>query len=196
MLNSLQIQQYQKTVFTQILSSQFVYSCINEKCELKKQTLIIENKKMKKLYYLYLFLLTKKKPYVKKQYLVAKNFNKKNSLTKPKTKSVTWKVEIKNSKFYQIFSQMLFQIIPFQTNSEKKILKLKQSNLDLVLQYAPLTTTTFGLKAKNNYLSDIPLTWRLKWTKNTSTFQKIFILKHFRILNESFEFRRLENATL
>jgi hypothetical protein len=57
---------------------------------------------------------------------------------------------------------MLFEIIPFQTNSEKKILKLNQNNLDLVIQYAPLTTRTLSLKPKNSYFSDIRLLWRLK----------------------------------
>lgn len=194
MLNSLQLKQYQNTTLTNILSSQFVYSSINEKCEIKKQELIIENKKNKKIYYLYLFLTTNKRPYVKQQYIVSKNMKK--TAAKPKIKSITWKVEVKKLFFFRTFSQMLFQMIAFQTNSEKKILNLNGKNLNLIIQYAPLTTRTAGLKSKNSYLSDIRLFWKLKWTKKTSIFQKIFLLKHLQVLNEDISFRGLEDATV
>ena len=188
-----QIKQYQKLILSHILSSQFVYSKLNEKCELKEQQLIIQNKKTKKIHYLYLFLTTKKKPYAKKYYISTKNVNKKNRLVKPKAKAVTWKVQIKKNKFPEMLCQMLFQIIPFQNNSEKKILKLQEKYLDLIIHYAPLTTRTIGLKSKNSYISDIPLIWRLKWT-HSSLFQKIFILKHFKILSDNFYFQRLEHV--
>ena len=193
MLNSLQLKQYQNTILTNILSSQFVYSHLNQKCEVKKQELIIENKKNKKLYYLYLFLTAKKRPYVKHQYIISKNMKK--NITKPKPKSIIWKVEIKKKKFVQNFMQMLFQIIAFQTNAEKKILGLNGKNLNLILQYTPLTTSTAGLKPKNSYLSAIRLIWKLEWTKKTSVFQKIFLLKHLQVLNENISFRSLEHAT-
>ena len=117
------MKQYQNMVWSNILSSQFVYSALNQKCELKKQELIIQSKKTKKIHYLYLFLTTNKRPYAKKYYVSQKNSNKKNRVVKTKSKAVTWKVEIQPKKFYEIFSRMLFQIIPFQNNSEKKTLK-------------------------------------------------------------------------
>jgi hypothetical protein len=52
---------------------------------------------------------------------------------------------------------MLFQIIPFQNNSDKKVLKLQENNLDLIIHYAPLTPCTISLKSKNSYISDITL---------------------------------------
>jgi hypothetical protein len=66
-------------------------------------------------------------------------------------------VGVKKNNFSKMISLMLFQIIPFQNNSEKKILKLQENNLDLIIHYAPLTTRTVGLKSKNSYISDIPL---------------------------------------
>ena len=188
-----QIKQYNNLIFSHILSSQFVYSALNQKCELKKQELIIQSKKTKKIHYLYLFLTTNQRPYAKKYYLSQKNTNKKNSSVKTKSKAVTWKVEIQPKKFYEIFYRMLFQIIPFQNNSEKKVLKIQEKSLDLIINYAPLTSCTIGLKSKNSYISDIPLIWRLKWTK-TSLFQKIFFLKHFKMLNDNVFFKRLENV--
>lgn len=84
----MQIEQYQKTILTHILTSQFVYSKPEEKCELTSHELSIEKKKKKKFYYLYLFLTTKKKPYVKEQQIISKNLNKKNNLTRVKVRSV------------------------------------------------------------------------------------------------------------
>ena len=193
MQNYSQIKQYQSMILTNILSSQFVYSSVNQKCELKKQELLIQNKKTKKIHYLYLFLTANKRPYAKKYYASSKNLNQKNNTVKTKAKSMLWKVIIKKNRFFEILYRMLFQIIPFQNNSEKKVLKLQENNLDLIIHYAPLTNKTVGLKSKNSYLSDIPLIWRLKWTKST-LFQKIFILKHMKILNEDFQFKRLEHA--
>ncbi len=69
---------------------------------------------------------------------------------------------------------MLFQMIPFQNNSEKKILKLQGKSLDLIIHYAPLTSRTVGLKSKNSYISDIPLIWRLKWTKRLLISKSIY----------------------
>ena len=193
MQNFSQLKQYQNQLLSHILSSQFVYSTTNQKCELKKQELIIQNKKTRKIHYLYLFLTTKKKPYAKKYYIATKNSQKKNRLAKTKSKAVTWKVGIPHKKQYEILSYMLFQIIPFQNNSEKKILQLQENNLDLRINYAPLTSRTIGLKSKNSYMSDIPLIWRWKWTKS-SLFQKIFLLKHLKVLNENFYFNRLEHV--
>jgi hypothetical protein len=191
MLNLSQIKQYQNAILTNMLSSQFVYAKISQKCELKSQKLIIQNKKIKKIHYLYLFLTTHRRPYLKKYYTFSKNSNK-NSKTKTKAKSITWGVSIKNIKFSEIVSDILFQIIPFQTISEKTVLKLHAENLDLIFHSAPLTERTISLKPKNSYLSEIPLTWRLKWT-SASLFQKIFILKHLKILNENRQFKKLEN---
>jgi hypothetical protein len=66
-------------------------------------------------------------------------------------------VEIKKQDFSTILSQILFKIIPFQTNSEKKILKVNGRDLDLNIQYAPLTIRTAGLAPQNSYFSDIRL---------------------------------------
>lgn len=86
-MNNSQIKQYQNAILTNILSSQFVYENISQKCELKSQKLIIQSKKKKNIHGLYLFLTTNRRPYVKKSYRLAKNANK-NNKTKTKAKSV------------------------------------------------------------------------------------------------------------
>ena len=114
---------------------------------------------------------------------------------KIKNRTITWKVELQKKKLSRILSQMLFKIIPFQINSEKPILKLNAGDLNLNIQYAPLTTRTSGLEPKNSYFSDIRLLWKLKWTRQVSIFQKIFMLKHLKILNEFVPLKCLEDAT-
>jgi hypothetical protein len=89
MQNLTQIKQYQNQIFSNILSSQFVYSAISQKCEFKSQQLIIQQKKTKKIHYLYLFLTTKKKPYAKKGYIFSKNLKKKTQAIKTQSKAVT-----------------------------------------------------------------------------------------------------------
>jgi len=156
---------------------------------IKKTRTNYTKQKKKIFHYLYLFLTANKRPFAKKYYIFSKNLTKKNS--SGKLKSIAWHVEIKKENFYENLYRMLFEIIPSQTNAEKKILKLQENNLDLAINFAPLTAQTLRLKPINNYLSDIPLIWRLKWT-NSSLFQKIFILKHLRILNADVLFKHLE----
>lgn len=88
MLNISQIKQYQNAILTNMLSSQFVYEEISQKCELKGQKFLIHNKKIKKIHYLYLFLTTNSRPYLKKYYALSKNSSQ-NTKTKSKAKSVT-----------------------------------------------------------------------------------------------------------
>ena len=92
-----------------------------------------------------------------------------------------------------MISYMSFQIIPSQNISEKKVLKLQKNKIDLIISHAPLTNRTMALKSKNGYIPDIPLIWRLTFS-NSSLYQKIFILKHLRILNQDVKFKRLENV--
>ena len=62
------LKQYTRGLFQDILTSQFIYSK-PEKCTvLKKLFLLVETKKQKKIHYMYLWLLTKQIPYLKKFY--------------------------------------------------------------------------------------------------------------------------------
>jgi len=88
MQNFTQIKQYQNKIFDNILSSQFLYSSIKKKCHLKNQELILQNKKTKKIHYLYLFLTASKKPYAKKYDVSPKNSSKKTRTLKTKSKAV------------------------------------------------------------------------------------------------------------
>ncbi len=172
MLNSLQLKQYQNTYLLHILSSQFVYSCLNEKCEIKKQELIIENKKNKKIYYLYLFLTAKKALCQTTTYRFQKIWKKNVSQTKSQIYYMkSWSQKM---SFFRNFLQMLFQMIRFSNKFRKKNFKIKWKEFKFNYSLCTLNSTTVGLKSKNSYISDIRLIWKLKWTKKTSIFQKIF----------------------
>lgn len=181
---ALQLKQYTEKTLTHILSSQFIYSSIQEKPQLKKQQIFIQSSQQKKAHYLYLFLTTKQRPYAKKYYPSWKSASQKLNWVKSKPKSVSCQICFSKKTFYENMVYMLFKIIPSQTNSEQPILNSHAQALDLIIPYAPLTTRTIGLQSKNSYMTDIPITWRLEWT-SASLFQKLFILKHLRILNQS-----------
>jgi hypothetical protein len=187
---SLQLKQYTNKVLTNVLSSQFVYSSIQEHPQLKKQQLIINSKKRKKTHYLYLFLMTTKRPYAKKYYIGWKSSSQKQNLVQSKPKTVSWHVEIPTNKIFDLLGKILFNIIPTQTDYEKPILNSHQHQLDVIIPYAPLTIHTIGLQSRNSYMTDIPITWRWQWN-NISLFQKIFILRHFKVINQP-NLKRLE----
>jgi hypothetical protein len=181
---ALQLKQYTDKTLTNILSSQFIYSSVQEKPQLKKQQLIIHSPQQKKTHYLYLFLTAKQKPYARKYYSSWKSASQKLNAIKSKSKSVSCGVHFSKNTFYENIAHMLFNIIPSQTNAERPVLSSNAHALELIIPYAPLTSRTISLQSKNSYMTDIPLIWRVTWT-NTTLFQKIFILKHLRILNQS-----------
>ena len=187
---ALQLKQYTNKTLTHILSSQFIYQSIQEVPQLKKQELIIQTKKRKKTHFLYLFLTVKKRPYVKKYYTSWKMSSQKQSLLQSKPKNISWKVEIPTKIIFTLLGHMLFNVIPTQTDSEKTILNSQNHQLDITIPYAPLTRSTMKLQSKNNYLIDIPLTWRWQWN-NISFFQKIFILRFFKVIKLQ-DLKRLE----
>lgn len=180
---ALQLKQYSNKILTNLLSSQFVYVSTQEKPELKKQQLLIQAKQRKKTHYLYLFLTTQQKPYAKKYYASWKSASQRLNAIKSKPKAVSWQIHLPKSKFFANLAYILFTIIPTQTNSEKAILNFHGNQMDLLIPHAPLTTATISLQSKNSYMTDIPITWRWQWT-NTSLFQKIFILRHLKVLNQ------------
>jgi len=65
---NLALEQYQKTIFTNIFTSNFVYSNIQEIPRVRRLRLNIKTKKSKKVHSLYLFLLTGQIPYIRKFY--------------------------------------------------------------------------------------------------------------------------------
>lgn len=194
MHKTLQIKQYNKRILSYISTSQFLQTGLYQRSRFKKKKLIIQNKRTKKTHFLYLFLTTKKKPFAKKQYLSTKNLSQKTRPIKAKSKAVFWQTDIKKkSQIFNSICLLLFQIIPFQSTSEKKILKLNNIALDLITPYAPLTTRTQKLKSKNSYLSDIPLSWSFFFT-SCSLFQKMFSFRFMKFINANITYRRLENV--
>jgi len=60
------LKQYNWSIFQHLLTSQFVYMTPENCIELKNLRLKIQTKKQKKIHYMYLWLLTRKIPYLQK----------------------------------------------------------------------------------------------------------------------------------
>ena len=113
------LKQYTRGLFQDILTSQFIYSK-PEKCTvLKKLFLLVETKKQKKIHYMYLWLLTKQIPYLKKFYPSWKKKSA-NIFFKTKAKKHSLQVTLLSKNKETILYEILMQMISKQTNSEKK----------------------------------------------------------------------------
>ena len=62
------LKQYSDGLLQNLLTSQFIYSAPEKRAAFKSLDLIIQTRKQKKIHYLYLWLFTKKIPYLRKFY--------------------------------------------------------------------------------------------------------------------------------
>lgn len=178
-----QFKQYNYSVLTNILTSQFFYRNLNRIPRLKKITASILVKGSKATHFWYLTLLANQKPYVKKYHPSWKSRAQKKNLIRPYAKSTFWMVKIKKRFFLRFLRNALFDLFSKQRNVEKCILKLDANAVLITIPSAPLTSKTRGLRSKNGYLINIPLTFRFVW-KNTSLSQKIFLLRNWKVINQ------------
>jgi len=180
---NLQFKQSNFSILTNILSSQFIYTSPNKIPYLKKISVLIQALSPKKTHFWYLVLLTHHKPYVKTFRFSWKIRAQKVAFMKPKTKLTAWKIDIKKKFLLTFLRSVLFDLFSTQHRLEKRILKLEHNSVRVVIPSAPLTFKTSLLQTKNNYLIHIPLTFKFSWT-NVSLFQKMFILRYWRIIHQ------------
>jgi len=180
-LQNAQFKQYNTSNLINILSSQFVYTDCNKVPLLKKLLLIIQVKAAKKTHFWYLTLLTNQKPYIKKFHSSWKNRALKNNLIRPRDKSTSWNISIKKKLLLQFLRSAIFDLFCTQYKWQECILKLEARSIRIKIPSAPLTWKTSMLQAKNHYVGQIPLTIKFTWN-NTTLFQKIFLLRHWKII--------------
>jgi len=177
------LKQYTSGVFQYLLTSQFVYQTPENCMTLKNLRFKIQTRKQKKIHYMYLWLLTKKIPYLHKFYPSWKN-NSSNIFLKPKAKKYTLEVNILSKHKFEILHQVLMQIISTQINSEKPVWTFHQRHLSAIIFSAPLTKNTSLLQMKNTYFPSIPLSFQFHFSKTTA-FQKLFFLRALKFLSFS-----------
>jgi hypothetical protein len=175
------LKQYNLGVFQHILTSQFVYRLCEECTRLQRLRLKISTQKQKKIHYMYLWLLTKKTPSVRKFYPSWKNTSS-NILVKAKTKKYCLQVTMLPKDKFALLHELLMQMISKQTNSEKPIWTFHQHNIQVMVFAAPLTTNTALLGMNNMYFPTIPVVFQFRFSKTTA-FQKLFFLRGLKLLS-------------
>jgi len=144
---NLALEQYQKTISTHVFTSHFVYFSLQEVFRVRRLRLNIETKKSKKVHPLYLFLLTGQLPYTRKFYPSWKNSNT-HAVLKPKAAINRVQVSVRPANKFIILNEILTQIIPKQLNSEKRIWRFQEANMQVLIPTASLTKSTAFLQAK------------------------------------------------
>ena len=175
------LKQYTGSVFQHLSTSQFVYATPEHGIKLKNLRLQIQTRKQKKIHYMYLWLFTKKIPYLQKFNLSWKNTSN-NTLLKTKAKKHSVQVTLSSKNIFATLYEILMQIISIQTNSEKKIWTFQQRHVKTMIFSVPLTKNTSLLQMKNTYFPSIPLSLQFQFS-NTTGFQKLFFLRALKVLS-------------
>jgi hypothetical protein len=182
-MKNVTLKQYTLGTFRHIASSQFIYEHLGDIIELKSLTIKIPTRKYKKIHYFYLWLLTKKRPYLQKSYPSFSSSKKsKNIFLKTKTKNYSLNVMISSKNTFHMLYEILMQMISKQTHSEKKVWTFQQHLVYAMIFSAPLTKATLLLQMKNTYFPTIPIHFGFCFSKTTA-FQKLFFLRALKILS-------------
>jgi hypothetical protein len=179
----IQFEQYNSTFLTNILSSHFIYQDYEKLPQLKIINLSLCTKNSKKIHFWYLYLLSMQKPSIKKFHFSWKAHIQRSNLIKPKIKSTIWQTSIKKKKNLYFLYTVLFNLFSMEHLLEKKILKFQENTIGIIIPSAMLNFQTIALRPRNNYFPTIPLSFWFNWT-NITVFQKLFILRHWKILNQ------------
>lgn len=174
------LRQYQKTGLTQIFTSNFVYSNLENIPRVRRLRLNVETKKSKKAHSLYLFLLTGQIPYTKKFYPSWKNSTS-QAFLKPKKATHRVQVCVNPANRSIILSEIITQLIPKQLTNETPIWRFQGDKMIVVVPMASLIRNTGLLQGKNNYFPNFSLMLHLTFPKMTA-FQKLFFIRVSRII--------------
>lgn len=184
-----QLQQYQKKTFTNCLLSKFIYKNLQIIPKKLDFGIKVVKKLMDATQFLYLFLLTQQKPYVKKEpqtigFKAKNNRNRFLNIEKKIMQELKIKVK-KNRKGFFFLSKVVFEIIPRQFRLEQRIMHpaYTKTNLTLNLGQALLLKETVKLKSKHNYFSEFELEIEGNFGQK-SIYEKVFSLKHLGLVEK------------
>lgn len=174
-----------------LLASQFLCSSPDSLVRVKGLHVNIQARKNKKIFYFYLWFLTKQHPYSTRFNWARNNLASNNSLqTKPKRQRL--EVNLKKKKFFVFLQEILWQIIIKQINAEKKVCTYQKLNVLIKMFGVSLTQKTLTLQGSNNYLSYIPLTLRFRFSCSTA-FEKLFFLRALKFLSPDPKLKALDS---
>lgn len=184
------LKQYQRTILPNVLTSQFLYSRLQDVPRIKRLRLNIQTKKSKNIHFLYLWLFTGKKPHSRK-FNPSWKHSISNPLLKTKAKASRLQVAVRRKKICFLTHQILFQIISKQISQEKRVWRFQGRYIQAVIPAIPLTKATVFLQAKNSFFPNIPLTLHVQCS-NATAFQKLFILRALKILSSEQKIKKLD----
>jgi len=182
---------YARWTVRNLFASQFLCSSPDSLVRLKRLHVHIQARKNKKIFYFYLWFLTKQHPYSTRFNFARKNVGANNFLqTKPKRQRL--EVDIKNKNIFVFLQEILWQVIIKQTNAEKKVWNYQKLNVLIKMFGVSLTQNTLTLQGSNNYLSDIPLTLQFRFSCTTA-FEKLFFLRALKFLSQDPKLKALDS---
>ncbi len=182
---------YARWTLRNLFASQFLCSSPDSLVRIKRLHVNIQARKNKKIFYFYLWFLTKQHPYATRFNLAQKNLASNNFLqTKPKRQRL--EVDIKNKNIFVFLHEILWQVIIKQTNAEKKVWSYQKLNLLINMYGVPLTQKTLMLQGSNNYLSYIPLKLQFRFSCTTA-FEKLFFLRALKFLSQNPKLKALDS---
>jgi len=186
----LALEQYKKTISTHIFTSHFVYFSLQEVFRVRRLRLNIETKKSRKVYSLYLFLLTGQLPYTRKFYPSWKNSNS-HAFLKAKAAANRVQVSVRPANKFIVLDEIITQIIPKQFPNETRIWRFQGTNIMVLVPMASLTKNTAFLQAKNSYFPNFSLILHFALS-NTTSFQKLFFMRIFKIITSDQKIKGLD----
>ncbi len=184
------LEQYQKTIFTHIFTSNFVYPDLQNIPSIRRLRLNIETKKSKKAHALYLFLLTGQIPYTRKFYPSWKNSNS-QAFLRPKKATHRVQVCARPAQKLIMLSEIITQLIPKQLTNETRIWRFQEDKMMIFIPIASLIRSTIFLQAKNNYFPNFSLILHITFP-NMTAFQKLFFIRISRIITSQQKIKGLD----
>jgi hypothetical protein len=169
------LKNYYKNNLKHLFTSKFIYDCVNEIPKIESLRLFVESNDIKKTHYLAVYLLSKGfTPYVKR-------FNKKKGIKfgqSPKTNKFFF-IDIKKYAMFSFFSFFFNKLSNNNLATEQSPFFLKKNQTKVVLWNTPLVEEIKKLQSQQGYISNIPLGFLIKLSKNNKNtmYERAFLLR-------------------
>lgn len=149
------------------------------------ENLAIENSLGLKSHFFYLLLLSRKRPFIKKNIIKKKLWNNSN---KKVIKMITFPHKTSISTISNIF---LNQLIPLQITAENPVIYITRKNIKIVAWNAPVFKETFCVQLnENSFIRDIPISITFNFNQGTLS-QKVFFSTFFGFVKFSEEIEEI-----
>lgn len=172
-----QLNRYYNKTLRHVFSSQFVAKNIREVPTLNQFALSIESKKIKKTHYLFIYLLTKGKKGHMIKYNIPWKFKTQIARVNKNSKILC---RLSTTTTEKVLHIILFKMFPQVFPAEKKVLKLTEHLVKLIVYQVPLLEESLALQSNNGYLINISLTLNLEIPYATF-YSKLFLVKTLKL---------------